>query len=120
MREYLKENPELEEIKKIKSIMINSLPQYEIRGVFKIQETTPAGIKCNYVEHKIDSIDLELLYGGIILACAGQDRTTGINRLEVSTRDKTIRVDHNASSRDAKNLEIALLEENLRFKIITN
>jgi len=95
-----------------------ALPKYEIRGVFRMIEETPAGNKCKYLETEIGAINLECLFGGILLACPKGDRSNGRYNLEISTRDQSIKVSKYASSSDAQILSDAYKEKGFDFKII--
>ena len=104
-------------IANIAEIARNTLPSYEIRGVFRVVETTPAGDKCKYLERGVGEIPLEHLFGGVLLACPRGDRTNGAVRLEISTRDRRIYVDKNTSSHDAQTLGLALRKRGYDFSI---
>lgn len=99
------------EIKEIAKIAQLSLPRYEIKGVFRLIEDTPAGRKCSYEERVIDEAPLEYLFAGVMLACPKDNRKNGKINLEISVRDGKIRVAPEASSADA-----AKLKENLDRK----
>ncbi len=109
----------IEILKELSDIAISTLPNYEVRGVFRIVEQTPVGQKCSYQEKKIDEIPLEHLYGEIILVCPRGDKTNGKLNLEISNRDRTIRVKRGTSSREACILSEAYETRKYYFNIST-
>ena len=88
-------------IKQLTEIAQATLTRYEIRKIVRIIEQTPAGPKCHYLERKVEDVPHEPPYGGILIACPKGDTTNGALVLEISIRDKTLRVPPNVSSADA-------------------
>lgn len=108
---------ETKRLEKLTKLAGSLLPNYEIRGVFRLIENTPAGPKVNYVETDVNDVPIDNLFGGVLLACPKGDRTNGYTMLEISTRDNKI-FTRRGSSRDAILLQEAYLSENEKFELV--
>ena len=109
---------EIEKLRHLTEITQSTLRKYEVRGVFRAIEETPAGRKCYYSEMSIGRMPLEHLYAGVIFVCPKGDRTNGRMQLEVSVRDHTIRVMGSASSADAAELLDEYRKKGYNFTVV--
>jgi hypothetical protein len=113
----MKENL-IQRLTDISDIAIDTLRNYEIRGVFRLIEYGPAGRKCEYKEEEIKKYPIENLFGEILIACPKGDRTNGKSIIEISNRDrKIIMLDENASSINASILQKEFQKKEYYFSI---
>ena len=117
MRDKMSDKPTLERLEKLLNIAASALPLYEVRGVFRLIENTPAGEKVKYLEDKVTQKSLKDLYAGVFLVCPIGDKTNGRTMIEISTRDNTI-FSKMGSSRDASILRDAYRKAEEYFEIV--
>jgi hypothetical protein len=105
-------------LRRLADIAYRVLPKYEIRGVFRSVDLTPAGPKVTYAEKKVGDTFYQAPVGGVLLVCPGTDRTNGEVALEISSRDSTIYVLDDRASEDAAALKKALRKRKEKFNIV--